>query len=249
MEISDVLTALEELKNGIEAVKSANANVERAAIAAHKVCEAFSACSGQLAGFPGNVINPIREKVAEIADASAQMVQSCSASVAELRAETKRISDTFNSTIANSCARIQNDINEFHREIESLESKLSRVTSRVEEKTDSVISEVRKVGGGLREGMQALSRSQEDAVGTINASIEGAQSAIKNDVVTWSDGLGKTLVQESSKIADKVTGSKDEVLTKISAIRKIAIVILILVLVSASCAGFLVLRSLGIITQ
>ena len=249
MEISDVLTALEELKNGIEAVKSANANVERAAIAAHKVCEAFSACSRQLEGFPDNVMNPIRKKVAEIADASAQMVQSCSASVAELRTETKNISDAFNNTVANSCNRIQSDINEFHREIESLESKLSRVTSRVEEKTDSVVSEVRKMTEGVHEDVQALSQSQNNAVSVINTSIDGAKASIKNEIATWSDGLGKTLVQESGKITDKVVGSKDEILTSISAIRKIGIVILILVLVSVSCAGFLALQSLGIISK
>ena len=233
MEISDVLAALEELKNGITAVRSANDNVERAATAARKVCEAFSACSGQLEGFPGNVMNPIREKVAEIADASALMVQSCSASVAELRAETKNISDAFANTVANSCNRIQDDVNEFHREIESLESKLSRVTSRVEEKTDGVISEVRKMAGGVHDDVQSLSQSQKDAVSTLGSSIDETRSAIKNDVATWADGLGKAVIQETEKISEKVTGSKDEVLAKISAVRKIAIAILIFVLVSA----------------
>lgn len=239
MEISDILAALEELKNGIEAVKSANDNVERAAIAVHKVCEAFSECSRQIEGFSGNVMNPLRKKVAEIVDASAQMVQSCSASVAELRVETKRISDTFNSTIDNSCNKIQKDVNKFNQEIESIESKLSRVTSCIEEKTDSIISEVRKMGGGVREGMQALSQSQEDAVGDINAFIEGVKSSVKNDIVTGSDGIGKTLVQESSKVAAKIDVSTGDLLTKISTIRKIAITILIFVLVFALCAGFL----------
>ena len=245
MEISDVLTALAELKNGIEAVRSANANVERAAIAAHKVCEAFSACSRQLEGFPDNVMNPIRKKVAEIADASAQMVQSCSASVAELRTETKNISDAFNNTVANSCNRIQSDINEFHREIESLESKLSRVTSRVEEKTDSIVSEVRKMGGGVREEMQALSRAQEEAVGTINASIEGAKSAVKNDVATWADGLGKTVVHESTTTNENIAGAKNELLVELGAVKKVAILSVVIGLIVVACAAFAIIKLQG----
>lgn len=176
MEISDVLNALEELKNGIAAVKSANDNVERAATAARKVCDAFASCSSKLEGFPATVLEPIKGKVAEIADASTQMVKSCAESVDGLRRETKGITDTFNKAVVDSCNRIQNDISEFHKEIESFESKLSRMTSRVEEKTDGVVSEVRKLTGEIREDV----KTKADAIsGELHKASEGVSAKLQ----------------------------------------------------------------------
>ena len=243
MEISDVIAALEELKNGIAAVKSANENVERAATAARKVCEAFGACASQMEGFPKTVMDPIRGKVAEITDASAEMVRSCAASVEELRNETKNISDTFSSVVGNACERIQSDINEFHREIGAFESKLSRVANRVEEKTDGVVSEVKKIAETMHGDMESFTTSQTQALEALGSKVAKSESSIKDDIVSSSDGLGKSVVQEAQKTRGRVEESCDTILGGITSVKKIVIATAIFAFVAAACAVVVVIKS------
>lgn len=245
MEISDVLAALEELKNGIAAVKSANENVERAANAARMVCEAFGECSSKLDGFSTTVMDPIRGKVDEIAVASAQMVRNCAESVDGLRVETKNIVDMFNGTISRSCDRIQNDINEFHREIESFESKLTRVTDRVEEKTDGVVSEVRKQSKAVHDDLDGLKSSQETALGKVSADIAESKIALKSIVESCRDDVVKTMATESANVSENVGVAKGELLSAVRSARKAAIVSAIIAFVSAASAIILVVKTLG----
>ena len=245
MEISDVLAALEELKNGIAAVKSANENVERAANAARMVCEAFGECSSKLDGFSTTVMDPIRGKVDEITVASAQMVRNCAESVDGLRVETKNIVDVFNGTISKSCDRIQSDITEFHREIESFETKLSRVASRVEEKTDDAVAEVRKQSKAVHEEIEGFKASQEEALGKVSANVAESSAELKEVIKTGAEGLGKAIAKETKGLSEEATASKKEILAGVSKVKTIAVLALIAALAAAAGVTFLVVRSLG----
>lgn len=246
MEIADVLEALEELKNGIAAVNSANENVEKAATAARKVCEAFASCSSQLEGFPDAVMNPIRDKVAEIADASSKMVQSVSTSVDDLRNETKKISDSFNATIASSCERIQNDIGEFHREVETLDSKLSRMTKRVEEKTDDVAGEVKKLANQAHDDLNRLATIQSESADKTCAAVENTKSALKSDLTAVSDGICKSVSHEADKISGSVDGAKQEILNGVRSAKTAAVVSALIAFVAAVCAAIAAAKSFGV---
>lgn len=247
MEIADVLAALEELKNGIAAVNSANENVEKAATAARKVCEAFASCSSQLQGFPETVMNPIKDKVAEISEASSRMVKTFSTTVEDLRSETKKISDSFNATILASCERIQSDIAEFHREVESFDAKLSRMTNRVEEKTNTVADEVRKLASKTDEDIQRLGAAQAQSAERINATVESAKSALKSDLTAVSDGVCKTISHEADKITSGVDGARQELLGGVRSSKTAAVVAAISASVAAACAIVLALKTFGVI--
>lgn len=239
MEISEVLAALEELKNGISAVKSANENVERAATAARKVCEAFGECSSKLDDFPKTVFDPISGKVAEISEATAQMVKTCAESVEGLRTETKSIADAFGSTIGNSCNRIQNDISEFHRELDSFDSKLQRLTSRVEEKTDGVVDEIRKLAGGTHDDLQDIQNSQTET----RAAVKESRIAMKADIDSASQGMFACVAKAGSVVAECLGASKDEIFAEIRLTRKVVIVSAVIAFVSAVSAIALVVRA------
>ena len=245
MEIADVLTALEELKNGIAAVKSANENVEKAATAARKVCEAFSKCSSKIDAFPKVVFEPINGKVAEIAEATAQMVKSCTESVEGLRAETKSIAGAFSVTVGNSCNRIQEDISEFHRELDSFDSKLQRLTNRVEAKTDGVVEEIRKLAGGTHDDLQLLQNSQTEASGRMNAAVKESRIALKADIDSATQGLNATITKEGSRLSGNVFSARDDVLSAVISTKKVALISVIIAFVSAVSAIFLVVRSFG----
>ena len=245
MEISDVLTALEELKNGIAAVKSANENVERAATAARKVCEAFGACSSELEAFPANVMDPIRGKVSEIAEASKQMVRSYAESVEELRNETKRISEAIRSTIDNSCDRIQKDVDEFHREIETFESKLSRMANRVEEKTDGIALEVKKIAESTHGDMESLAAVQSANLETLSSRIGTSEASVKEEDAARADGLDKAVAGEFGKTRDRLENARQAVLGEIGSIRKIAWATAILSFAAAACAALLAVKAYG----
>ena len=243
MEIADVLTALEELKNGIAAVKSANENVEKAATAARRVCEAFSACSSKMDEFPKTVFDPINGKVAEIAEATAQMVKSCAESVEGLRAETKSISGAFSATVGNSCNRIQDDISEFHRELDSFDSKLQRLTSRVEAKTDGVVEEIRKLAGGTHDDLQLIQTSQTEASGRMNAAVKESRIALKADIDSATQGLNATIAKEGSTLSGNVSSARDDVLSAVRSAKKTALISAIIAFVSAASTIFLVVRA------
>ena len=244
MEIADVLTALEELKNGIADVKSANENVEKAATAARKVCEAFSACSSKMDAFPKTVFGTINGKVAEISEATAQMVRSCTTSVEGLRTETKSISNVFTTTVGNTCNRIQADISEFHRELDSFDSKLQRLTSRVEAKTDGVVEEIRKLAGGTHDDLQLLQTSQTEASGRMNAAVKESRIALKADIDSAAQGLNATISKEGSTLSGSVSSARDEVLSAVRSAKKTALVSALIAFVSAVSAVFLVIRAL-----
>lgn len=241
MEISEVLAALEELKNGIAAVKSANENVERAATAARKVCEAFSACSSKLDDFPKTVFDPISGKVAEISEATAQMVKTCAESVDGLRTETKSIANAFGSTIGNSCNRIQNDISEFHRELDSFDSKLQRLTSRVEEKTDSVVDEIRKLAGGTHDDLQDIQTSQTET----SAAVKESRIALKADIDSATQGISACVAKQGTVVTEGLGTAKDEIRAEICLTRKVVIVSAIIAFVSAVSAILLLVRVFG----
>lgn len=239
MEISDVLTALEELKSGIAAVKSANENVERAATAARKVCEAFSECSSKLDDFPKTVFDPISGKVAEISEATAQMVKTCAESVDGLRTETKSIANAFGSTIGNSCNRIQNDISEFHRELDSFDSKLQRLTSRVEEKTDGVVDEIRKLAGGTHDDLQDIQTSQTET----RAAVKESRIAMKADIDSATQGVCTCVAKEGAVVTKGFGNAKDEICAEIRLTRKIVIASVVIAAFAVACAALLVVKS------
>lgn len=286
MELNEVLIALEELKKCLSDVKTANANVERVANAAQKVCKAFSGFVGKLDEFTEDVIDPIKSKVDDIADASSQMIQKCSRSMDTLRKETgdisksfntkvaaacklirdevnvlhgeidaveskldgiavsiegkiatasaqmvkkcnksvdelskqaTAISETFNSAVADYCKRIQDDVSEFHKEVESLELKLARVASRAEEKADAVIDETRKVNGVVEKGI--------------------------SDIVAGQTELGEKITKHGEEVVNELKVIKGVGATT----KKIFIVAITFSILSFAASGYLILKGFGIV--
>lgn len=217
MELNEVLVALEELKKGLSDVKTANENVERAANAAQKVCEAFSGCVEKLDKFSEEVIDPIKSKVDDIASASSQMVQKCNKSIDELSKQATAISESFNSAVTDYCKRIQDDVSEFHKEVESLELKLARVASRAEEKADAVIDETRKVNGVVEKGI--------------------------SDIVVGQTELGENITKRGDEVINELKVIKGIGSTT----KKILIVVMTFSILSLAASGYLVLKGFGIV--
>lgn len=204
MEISDVLVALEELKDSMAAVNSANANVQRAANAAQMVCEAFSICASRIDGFPEEVMTPIRNKVAEISEASAQMVHGFSTSVEDLRAEAKEIAVSFDAAIANACERIRADIAEFHREVESLDAKIVRVTNRVDEKTDGIVVEVQRQVANTRDGIRQMESVQGKVFDKMNVALESAVRQVADCAKEAANNVVVEIQNQMSSVCDGI---------------------------------------------
>ena len=208
MELNDVLIALEELKKGLSDVKTANENVERAASAAHKVCEAFSRCVGKLDKFTEEVIDPIRSKVDDIAEASSQMVQKSGEVVEELRKEANAISESFNAKVVDGCKRISNEVNVFHTEIESMEKKLDDIAISVERKIATASSQMVQ---RCSESVDELNKQASAIRESFNATVADSCKRLQDDVNEFHKEL-ESFELKLARVAGRVEEKADAVI-------------------------------------
>lgn len=206
MELKDVLDALENLKVELEAIKSANDNVERAVTAAAGVSKGFEVCGKRLqnvgekmqslvnaiaesqARFDADCIEPLRGKVAELVSAGNDLQKASGEIEASFSKSCSTTSQKFQQSIGETCADLNRRIDEFHKELDAFGKQIGRMTERIESQNTDINEKISGLDDFVR-----IEFSQK-----IETKIESAQKNL-------SDKIDKLSVKMSSRFDEVIT--------------------------------------------
>ena len=203
MELKDVLDALENLKVELEAIKSANDNVERAVTGAagvskrlqnvgEKMQSLVNAIGESQARFDADCIEPLRGKVTELVSAGNDLQKASGEIEASFSKSCSKTSQKFQQSISETCADLNQRIDEFHKELDAFGKQIGRMTERIESQNADINEKLSGLDDFVR-----IEFSQK-----METEIESAQ---------------KNLSDKIDKLSVKMSSEFDEVITVVQA--------------------------------
>ena len=258
METSEVLVALENLKEELEGIKSAKEQVERAVVAAGNVSRGFDICGNRLqnvgekmqslvtaiAGsqskFDEDCIEPLRVKVRELVE-SGNDLKKVSGEIEESFAKRcEAISQQFQTNIGETCKNLNLRIDEFHKELDAFGKMVTRMAERIESQFSENSEKLLRLDNFVR---GEFSQTVDSSIDSAKKDIKGAINSLSGNVT---GGFEQTLtvVQATGESVSKAVKENlsNEVVTRLDVLKKLLVASTILLITILGVLGYIAFK-------